>query len=160
MKKINLNVDPDSNAVIANEGGKPTNKGNLCSQSGEELKWQGKYQDGAGNFLVTFKNEGTGVYPDWPCTNRDPDDPSSKALHVPAKDGRVECNIMPGLWKYSVAYDGSTGVTPLDPMIIVRDRGDAGSLLSTGTLMVALLSFVAGAAAAGWFGRRTRSRAR
>jgi hypothetical protein len=139
MMKINLNVDTNSNKVIANEGGKPKNKGNLCAPEGEKLKWQGKHTAGSGEFVVTFEDDDPATSPDWPFVEP-PTDPLKNELRIPATNGNEQRTIKPGLWKYSVEYTGTTGVTPLDPMMIVRDSSN-GFMYFAGHV----LAFAAGA---------------
>jgi hypothetical protein len=56
------------------------------------------------------------------------------------------------IWKYDVAVTGNANVTPLDPMIIVRDSGVFANALAT-----AAVGFVAGALATVLFQAVARS---
>jgi hypothetical protein len=111
----------------------------LCAPEGEKLKWQGKHTAGSGEFVVTFEDDDPATSPDWPFVEP-PTDPLKNELRIPATNGNEQRTIKPGLWKYSVEYTGTTGVTPLDPMMIVRDSSVFGN-----TLAIAVFSFLLGA---------------
>jgi hypothetical protein len=149
MKQINLNVDKTGNKVTANEGGH-ANRGHLCANEGEKLKWHGRYAQGSGDFKVTFLDVNDGNAPDWPFVE-DPDEiiDGIKILHVDAKAGVEQRTVNPGLWKYKVEY---TGATSLDPMIIVRNTALVSDFLPLA------VTFVLGAVAGIVGARLTRRR--
>jgi hypothetical protein len=136
--------------VDAHEGMIGGDGGHFNAEPGESVKWQGNYP--AGNFVVTFKAVSNELTPGWPF--KEPE-PPGLALIVEG-DGNpkpvLTLKDSDAIWKYDVAVTGNANVTPLDPMIIVRDSGVFANALAT-----AAVGFVAGALATVLFQAVARS---
>jgi len=134
-KKVKLKVK--NGKVDAHEGVISSDGGHFTASPGETVKWQGNYADG--NFVVTFRDVSNNLAPGWPFKGTPPTD----LQLIVEGDGNpkpvYELEDSGALWKYDVAVTGDVNVTPLDPIIIVRD-----SSVFMNVFAIAAFSFLLG----------------
>lgn len=138
----NIRLSVKDGAVVADENGKPYNKGNFCAKDGEEVKWNGVPADGGHGYVVKFRaDSSTGPY-GWPFS--DPPAPVTLELQVPVQGQPTRTVLREGeaLWKYEVRYQGAA---TLDPMIIVREA-NRGRVTRLNVYAVGAITFLAGVA--------------
>lgn len=138
-KKVHLKVKDGK--VDAHEGAIGGDGGHFDANPGETVKWQGKYE--GGDFVVTFHDVSNNLTQGWPFDGTPPTDMRLIVEGDGNPKPELKLRNSDALWKYDVAVTGESTVTPLDPMIIVRDSGwwlDASVL--------AAIAFVVGAVVA------------
>lgn len=136
----------------------PDQDGHIKTKTGRLIEWKGD-SSSTGNFVVTFydlsKCKGDDLK-GWPF--KEPNErPGDMLLRVNGANGLEKLHLkdQAGLWKYSVAVVDGQEVTPLDPMIIIRDSSNA-LMYYAGPV----LAFMAGAVFAALVLRARRSGAR
>lgn len=134
----NVHLKVKDGKVDAHQGGLSGDGGHFNAKPGEKVKWHGKYADG--DFVVTFRDVSNNLTQGWPFKGAVP----GTLQLVVEGDGEPKPELRlkdsDALWKYDVTVTGGGNVTPLDPMIIVRDSSVFGN-----TLAIAALSFLLGA---------------